>query len=479
MTDTESSVWSPEQRVLWNRIQSHPFESPEQGIDFSRRLAREQAWSLAHTRKAIEEYRRYCFLSCVSPTPLTPSVAVDEVWHLHLIHSRDYWERFCGETLGRTLHHAPTRGGAGEVLRHREQYAQTLALYEEYFGPASHQLWPTTAELFAPQPRTLAIDPARYWLIPKPTAPTRRQWAALLVLLAASLGASQAFALDANPFDWNGSDFLILFLVLIVVAAIASTLLRKRARDLGGGDGSQLSPYGIAYLADGTERCLDAAVAQLLASDGAEWDGTKRALVIKKRGLHMDPPLDAVARLIENDGKPESMLRRAKLTFDPIRHDLSARRLLLDEASAWRTRWLGALPWVVLAGIGIVKITIGIGRDRPVAFLVILTIGVGIAALVQIARTPTRSVAGDEVLRLARQRHARTTRAPKNNELGLAVALVGTAALSGTAFAQYHTVRQPPSTSDSSSSTSNSSSDSSSDSGGGGGGCGGCGGGGD
>ncbi len=477
MTDTESSRFTPALLGLWHRIQAHPFEATAQGTDFTRRLAHEQGWSVEHARRAVEEYRRYCFLSCASATPLTPSETVDQVWHLHLIHSRDYWERFCGEVLARPLHHAPTRGGATEVARHREQYAHTLALYEDYFGPIPRDLWPTVTQLFAPQPRAEKVDRKRYWVIRKPSAPTRQQLAAMLVLLAASLGASQAFALDANPFNWNGGDFLTLFMALIVVAAVASSVLRKRARDLGGGDRSQLSPYEIAYLADGTARCLDASVAQLLATDGAEWNASMSALAIKKRGLHMDPPLDAVARMIEADGKPETLLRRAKVVLDPIRRDLTRRRLLLDEPDTWRVRWIGAMPWIVLTAIGLSKIAIGLGRDRPVAFLVVLSVGVGIAALVQLLRTPTRSTAGDDVLRLIRHRHERTTRAPKNNELGIAVALLGTAALSGTAYAQYHNVRQPPSSSDTSSSSSSSSDSSSGDSGGGGGGCGGCGGG--
>jgi len=37
----------------WQRLQAHAFEAPEQGIDFARRLAREQGWTLPQARRAI------------------------------------------------------------------------------------------------------------------------------------------------------------------------------------------------------------------------------------------------------------------------------------------------------------------------------------------------------------------------------------------------------------------------------------------
>ncbi|WP_443026122.1 glycine-rich domain-containing protein, partial [Sphingomonas sp. CCH9-H8] len=66
----------------------------------------------------------------------TPSDAVDQAWHLHLTYTRDYWEHFCPDVLGRALHHGPTAGGADEHRRYYRQYAETLARYEAAFGIA-------------------------------------------------------------------------------------------------------------------------------------------------------------------------------------------------------------------------------------------------------------------------------------------------------------------------------------------------------
>jgi uncharacterized membrane protein YgcG len=130
----------------------------------------------------------------------------------------------------------------------------------------------------------------------------------------------------------------------------------------------------------------------------------------------------------------------------------------------------------------VLKIYLGMMRDKPVGFIVVLTILIAIVAVGFAASRPQRSRAGDRALAQLTERHQREVRAPRGPEVALAVALVGTSALAGTAWASYHQLRQPPSSSDGGSSSTDSSSSSSSnnDSGsdGGGSGCGGCGGGG-
>jgi hypothetical protein len=140
---SDEPVWTPARQELWRRIELHDFE-PDTPLNFTCRLAREHGWSLEHARAAIDAYRRFCFLAIVSPIPVTPSQAVDEVWHLHLIYSRDYWMIWCGQRLQAPLHHDPTPGGAEAQMVYRRQYAETLALHERVFGPPSPQLWPAT-----------------------------------------------------------------------------------------------------------------------------------------------------------------------------------------------------------------------------------------------------------------------------------------------------------------------------------------------
>jgi hypothetical protein len=104
---------------------------------------------------------------------VTPSEVVDEVWHQHLIYSRDYWDRWCGEILQAPLHHDPTPGGPEAQAIYRRQYAETLALHERFFGPPGEALWPASHLRFA-GPRYHMTDRNRWLIMPKPVTWIRR-----------------------------------------------------------------------------------------------------------------------------------------------------------------------------------------------------------------------------------------------------------------------------------------------------------------
>ncbi len=469
MDRIESAHWGVREQELWQRLCAHPFEHPEQGLDLTRRLAREQGWPLAAARAAVDEYRRFCFLACVSDDDATPSAEIDEVWHLHLIHTRDYWSTFCPTVLQATLHHGPTRGGSDERLRYRQQYADTLARYEQWFGPPSERWWPGTRERFAAPARLLRIDPRRHWIIAKPKLSTGVVGGA--GLLVGALVAREALALPGNPLDWTAGPFLQLYLALMVVAVLVAIGLRRTARDTGSAGGERPGPYDLAYLAGGAPRCVDAAVAQMLGDGSLRWDEASKTLKLEVPAAQLPPPLNAVARCVAADGRPEQVLRRAGVALASVQKSLQARALWLDDAAAWRARLLSAMPLLVVGILGLAKMLVGASRGKPIGFLIVLTVILALVALGFLLVRPGRTRAGDQAIADARQRNARALRAPRNHELGLAVALLGTAALSGTAWAGYHQVRAPPSNSSDSGS-----SDSNSD-GGGGGGCGGCGGG--
>ena len=112
---------------------------------------------------------------------MTPSVDVDEAWHLHLLYTHSYWDELCGKVLRRPLHHNPSGGGAANTKRFREAYLATLEAYERTFGerpPAD--IWPDVETRFAP-PR----GEADHWRIAKALVKRAAGW--LNCLLAAML----------------------------------------------------------------------------------------------------------------------------------------------------------------------------------------------------------------------------------------------------------------------------------------------------
>ncbi len=154
---------------LWRRLSEYSPDDPKAHISFSDRLRRESNWTLAYTKRVVEEYKRFIYLACVEEHEMTPSEDVDAAWHLHLVHTRSYWDELCGEILGRKLHHGPTTGGARERKRFGSAYEDTLASYLRIFGSSPPpDIWPTQAERFAKTGRMRWVDTGQSWVIRKP-----------------------------------------------------------------------------------------------------------------------------------------------------------------------------------------------------------------------------------------------------------------------------------------------------------------------
>lgn len=166
-TDLPASAFTD--HPIWVALCQHSIGPAGAALSFEQRLARENGWSAGQAARVLEEYRRFCFLAATAGHEVTPSDAVDQAWHLHLTYSRDYWERFCPEVLGRPLHHGPTAGGAEEQSRFFEQYARTLKSYEQTFGqPAPADLWPSAARRLIDDPRARRFHPRDGLLITRP-----------------------------------------------------------------------------------------------------------------------------------------------------------------------------------------------------------------------------------------------------------------------------------------------------------------------
>jgi hypothetical protein len=177
----------PTNSTLWQRIASFDLDGPGDGTSFSARLARENGWSPAQARAAVEEYKRFLYLVCVADSRLAPSAAVDKVWQLHLADTRSYWTELCDGTLGRPIHHDLADGPRAYHLL--DAYAETRALYASEFEcdpPA--ELWPLVSERFAMAPSRLEPDPTGCWIAPQASGLGSILWSAAAALLAVTAG---------------------------------------------------------------------------------------------------------------------------------------------------------------------------------------------------------------------------------------------------------------------------------------------------
>ena len=222
---------------LWQRISTFSFDAPGTAFTFADRLAQENGWSRDFAREAIEEYRRFIYLAMTGERPSTPSDIVDQVWHLHLTFTRSYWDVFCGETLGRALHHGPTQGGPAEDARYRAQYDETLQRYHAAFGhPAPRRFWPPAEVRFSGAPHMSWVDRRRSIVIDR--AGLRQA-----LVSAGAVGLPVTFAgtaLAATDRKHQAAPLALvaggaLLAMLLVYYAVASTSRGGKRRD---GDGS-------------------------------------------------------------------------------------------------------------------------------------------------------------------------------------------------------------------------------------------------
>lgn len=130
---------------LWERIQGFSLDAENSTFPFSKKLAKEENWSLDFTKRAIEEYKKFVYLCCILPNGASPSEIVDKVWHMHLIYTQNYWEEFCPNILQQKLHHNPSKGGESEHEKHQNWLAETLKSYQEIFQQEPQQdIWKHT-----------------------------------------------------------------------------------------------------------------------------------------------------------------------------------------------------------------------------------------------------------------------------------------------------------------------------------------------
>ena len=156
------------QAALWRRIDGYAFDDIDSALPFSARLARDNAWSSAFAQRALQEYKKFILLAMTAGHPVTPSDEVDQVWHLHLLYTRYYWEDFCA-MLGGPLHHGPTKGGAHEGRKFHTWYEDTLRSYARAFAIAPPpDIWPDPTRRFGDAGHCKRINTRACWVIPKP-----------------------------------------------------------------------------------------------------------------------------------------------------------------------------------------------------------------------------------------------------------------------------------------------------------------------
>lgn len=207
-------------------------------LNFAKRLARENQWSLPYAQRVVQEYKRFVALAMVSKRQVTPSEDVDQAWHLHLCYTVSYWERL-HQILPFPLHHHPTQGGQAEGLKFEDQYKSTLHLYREVFGsepPAD--IWPSAESRFGHDLEWAKVSLSDNIILPK--RGLKRLALSASAVAAAFTATGCVLAVSQSPEPDGGFIFLVAAAGLGIIALVALVLkaINRHGRDSGRSDGS-------------------------------------------------------------------------------------------------------------------------------------------------------------------------------------------------------------------------------------------------
>ncbi|MDO7884785.1 TIGR04222 domain-containing membrane protein [Hymenobacter cheonanensis] len=429
------------QPELWNRLVALDLDGPA-ALPFSRRLARDNGWPPAFAERVVLEYKKFVYLAATCGHPVTPSDEVDQAWHLHLVYTRSYWDELCGQVLGFALHHGPTQGGAAEGHKFQDWYAATRQAYEAAFGSAPPaDIWPPAAVRFGDAPHFRRVNMRGKWLLPKPRLP-RWQWPRLATGQLAALALAALLVLAGctartplNPFNWYGTEFLLLFWTLGATLLPLACWARYRGRGpLEDYPGELPSTYALARLAQRGRLVADSALAALSYAGHIVFPAPNVVMRTSQA-----PPTNAyelsIWREIGPTGSPLAETRRWGLSASnaalrALDEELLATGLLLPAPERQRLNRLPLAAAAALGLFGLVKLLVGLSRGRPVEFLIISLVVLAFATILLTQLGAWATGRGATVLRGIAERLARQRgRADGPNVVIMAVAVLGISSL--------------------------------------------------
>lgn len=454
---------------LWQRIVQWQPDEPGCHFPFSQRLQQENGWTRAYTARAIDEYRKFLFLSQVAGHTVCPSDDIDQVWHQHLTYTRSYWEDLCGKILKRPLHHQPTKGGPSEKTHYVDLYSKTLTSYEEWFGVRpDERIWPEPLARFAPK-EMQRVDLSKYLLVRYPNFGLA-SWSQLLTAIqirlreiplwprrkkVAGFGLTMLLipaAVPFGPLDWAGPDFLKWYVMIAIGAVATAFLLRHILWPDDPGIPENIGYFEVACLRGNWKLAVNSVLAKLLASKHVTSVvlGTKTQFLLSQAGASANSEFEtSVLKALD---QPTSLTltelhQQLQGAGEQLETSLQQRGLLTANASyALAARAFPFLIMLVVSGIGMAKVTVGLSRGKPVAYLVIMLIAMGVLAVWFLIRPRVTSSARRWLRRQQQERSGLKEEAGADlrspEQIALGTALFGAAALAGTQFLPLRTAWQ-------------------------------------
>jgi uncharacterized protein (TIGR04222 family) len=246
-----------------------------------------------------------------------------------------------------------------------------------------------------------------------------------------------------NPLNLPGPQFLGLYVIILFVAVIIALALRYLMKGRLTGPVPPVAlldvdPYEAAYLMGGEKQAVETAIAVLVKAKKLKVEASDRTLLARGALAHNAHSLErAVYDEAGRYGEEiDSVRARASAVARQLAVRLCASGLIFNEAQAWYCQVIPALLVSAVTVFGAMKILIGISRDRPVGFLILLTILSIVIACYFFKRRPHRTPLGDLFADLLKTKNAALEQTARTHpggldgaDLALALGLFGINAL--------------------------------------------------
>ncbi|MES2773707.1 MAG: hypothetical protein V4722_05960 [Bacteroidota bacterium] len=119
---------------LWGHVKELFGGDGSSSRAFAAKIARKHNWPGRMALKAVFEYKKFVYLGVVSDFEVTPSKAIDIVWHEHILFTKGYRD-FCNSVIECPFDHNPELVPIQDQTgRFSAQFIDTLNLYKNEFG---------------------------------------------------------------------------------------------------------------------------------------------------------------------------------------------------------------------------------------------------------------------------------------------------------------------------------------------------------
>lgn len=365
-------------QTLWQNILQFSLDDPFATVKFSDKLAAQNNWTPAFTLRAINEYKRFIFLCCTAPNGASPSPVVDEVWHLHLTYTQNYWKEFCAGVLGKEIHHHPSKGGPSEKGRHQRWYAETLQLYKDVFGEEPPlDIWPPSN--LSNTNSQLLFDETK-----EPNYANAYKKYIYVLLLPFLI---PFFFGRLHPFSLTGPQFLFFYAALLCATLVYLLLTRIQKRNLiedvvNNNTFHDANVYALARFVFGKTKAIETAIVDLVS---------KGILMAERSNRFTFYPAKADAETIAQNPLAKNLLLYCKgdgwLTMNDMlgyyNEDLTYHAGLSSlYQNVTKKDWRPFLLSGAVILLGIVRMIQGVHNGYPVHYLQMMMLFGGIILLV-------------------------------------------------------------------------------------------------